>query len=249
MEFIKVIGNDVLHYPSWLLISSSVFMVLLEIAHIVRFMKTLARVHLYLVSFLALLCLQYVLATQDINVPGLTIVVNLFTVSVNLWLLNIWAQLMANHIGYNKAGFIRFVASVWLLLFILSSVATLVGGIYIRIVYKSSYDDCDDCKAIDIILLIWHITLGIAIAANLTQACLTVILQFCLGQVHEDKRKRRSQLGLLSLSSLLLALNNLGILFDIPLVNVIPYLLAHIVFILVCGSIAGIKQMVQISKA
>src|SRR5690606_17849605 len=108
-----------------------------------------------------------------------------------------------------------------------------VGAIYTDYSFKIFNDDCVDCTFVDATLIIWRITLGIAIAANLSQVCLTVILRLvlCLKD-YEDKRKISSQLVCLFLLSLLLALNHFGILFEIPFLDIITFILFHIIFAL-----------------
>jgi hypothetical protein len=234
MSLTETIGNNVLLYPLWLLVTIFTCMIALMVVHMFLCgYKHTFLLHEPLAFCSMLLSLQYASATQGVNVAHLTVLVNAFAVIVNLRLLAIWAQSIERHIGERKAKIIRFIAYGWLLFFVPFSAIASVGAIYTDYSFKIFNDDCVDCTFVDATLIIWRITLGIAIAANLSQVCLTVILRLvlCLKD-YEDKRKISSQLVCLFLLSLLLALNHFGILFEIPFLDIITFILFHIIFAL-----------------
>jgi hypothetical protein len=174
------------------------------------------------------------------NTANLTIITNALTVMANLGLFTIWIQLMRRYTGERKAKVIRFTAYGLLLLLILFSIITCIGSSCIDPESELSYDNCDDCTAFNAMLIIWYITLGISIAANLSQVCLAFIFIFFLHP--EENAPVRRSLIYLFLSFLLLLLNNFGILFDNQILNIFPYLLSHHAFISMCGSVIRFIQ-------
>jgi hypothetical protein len=241
MALTKTLGSAVGHRPLWLLILASIELgsiVLMHLFHC-RDKKSNLLLHGPLALCLGLLFTQYVLATQDINAAHLTIIINAFTVAVNSWILTIWARSMRRCSGECKVEVICFIIFGLALLFMLLSIATWAGAIYINQKFTSPYDDCDNCKIIDVMPIICHAALSISIAVNLSQVCLTFIF-LCFS--YQEHRQGRRLLGYLLLSSLLLLLSNFGILFDIQLLNVIPYWLSSRVFKLMCGPVTHLIQ-------
>jgi hypothetical protein len=235
MLLTETIGNNVCRYPLLLLIFGPAGIFVLAFAHsyLGGDKYIFLRLRLPFYFCLTFLICQYMLAIIGLHAAQLSILANALVVIVNLWLLVIWAQSIRKYIDKRKVKAIRFIAYGWQLLFILSSAATLPGAIHIDYSLIVFNDNCDNCTFIDVTLIIWRITLGIAIAANLSQVCLTLMLRCFLDlKEHPDKRMVHSQLVYLFISSLLLASNHFGILFEVPILYFITFLLFHIVFIL-----------------
>jgi hypothetical protein len=230
----ETFGSDLSHCSSVLLILSSVITCLLAIAYIS--LCVLERSSLpFLMPFalcLILSCVQYSLAAMDINVAHLTVITDVITVLLNIMtFLFVLLEDCIDNSG-TKVNVVQAITASLLLLFILASIATIPEAIYIDFSFTFPNSDYVGCTFIDVALIIWNVTLCIAIAANLWQVCLAFALRSFLDlREHPDKRAIHSLLFYLLLSSLLLALNNFGILFEVPLLNIIPYLLAQVIFI------------------
>jgi hypothetical protein len=230
MSLGDTIGNDVSEYPQWLLIFASVIIGLLGSAHIFRYIQTATPAYLALTACLICLFVQYILATQGTNASYLTAIADSITIIVNTMLLAVWAHSMRDHISKHNAKIIRTAAYGWQILFIVSAIMTLVVAIY-----DGATDDTPTA-----VKIIWWIALGISIVGNLILFGLTVVLQVYLGsEGYEGKRRKRLQLARLSLLFALLVLSKFGTLFEVSLLDLIPYLLFHIMLTLTNSSITG----------
>jgi hypothetical protein len=260
MALTKTFGNDVRHYEPWLLILCSMFMGILAIVHIIQcgHKYTSPRLHILLALCLIFLCAQYVLATQDINASHLTVIANTFSVVANIGLFSIYCGLRGQF--HNNFWMMAscIVTTAWLLLFTASSILILPEAIYIDFSFTPFDNDCEGCTLTNAMLTCWHITLCIAIAANLSQVCFAIGLQFCLDSkkredkqldivppTYEDKQEIRLKLFYLFLLSLSTALNNFGILFDEPFLDIIPYLLAQLIVIPVYMSMVKLNRRIE----
>jgi hypothetical protein len=195
---------------------------------------------------LIFLFVQYLLAAININVAHLTILANTSTIVVNSGLLVTWVQAMAGYINERWVKFIRSITFYWLSLFTLLSITTWIGALCIESKFKSSYDNCDDCTAIDAMLIVWWITLVIAMAANLFQAILVAMLR-CTFSSEAYKQERRL-LGYLSLTSLFFAMNNLSVLLKAPPLDFISYSSSHLIFMQMCKPIADTRHKSNVSN-
>jgi hypothetical protein len=233
MSLAKTFGS-VLHYPSWLLIFGSVIMGMLARAHIVlcRCKESNLRPHAFSAFCLIILCIQYLLATRGIDVGSLTVIADIITVFMNLWILLHVIFEDCIDFSHKKAITKMLLTLILLIPFLMFSIMTIPLAIYNDLSLEFSNNGHNGHASNDKNPTLWQITLGVAIASNLHITFSVFILLFtgCLKE-HKDKEEIRSLLVYLLLSSFLTALNNFGILFEVPLLNVIPYLLAQVIII------------------
>jgi hypothetical protein len=227
----EYIDNDVRNYPLWALIFGSVVMILLAIGHAIRYKQSSRIIHIFFVLSLICLSVQYICATQNINTAFLTLIANSIAIVVNIILFCVWIHSTQEYIDFCTLGCICYTIYFFSFTFVMTIIISFI-----------SLDDAlfseDNHESLRVDLFLWYMVLFISIAGSFIMIFLTVIFQFCLGS-EECKRRKRLRLGLLSLLSLLLLMSEIGTLFEIPLLYVIPFLLFHIIPMLTRDSISG----------
>jgi hypothetical protein len=245
MVLINVVGNDLLRYPIWFLKLGSALIGGLIMVYLIYHVKKAATIYALIMFYLSLLFSQYLLAIFGISGANWTIMVNLCTVAMNIWLFATFIWSIRKHINDYAMKDIRSIALRWTLVFMPFSIVTWGDAVYIDDKFKSSYDNCDDCTIIDAMLIIWWITLVISIIVNLTKACIAVMLRYVL--CSEEHKQERRLLAYLLTSSLSLALNNFAILFEVPFLDMFTHLLTHIMFIPLCNSFVVQRDKLDIN--
>ncbi|RKP05967.1 hypothetical protein THASP1DRAFT_32202 [Thamnocephalis sphaerospora] len=224
------VGNNVVTYPQWALITGTTVVGLFVLGHFVRFTQTRTRAHLVLSGCLICLLVQYALAIRDINAAYLTAVADIFSIIVATMLVAVWSRSMHEKISMENMAIARRTAYSWLGMFFLAVCLTLAVAIHTAITDGVP-------KAI---LVLWLVALGISIIGNLSLLVLTIWLQFKMGaDDYAGKKAKRLQLSRLALLFIFLVLSKFGGLFELAVLDIIPYLLFHAQLLLTRNAISG----------
>jgi hypothetical protein len=228
LKLSEYVDNGAYDCPFWTLILGSAIMILLAIGHIIRLIQSSKKLHILFVLSLICSTVQYICATQNIDITFLTLIADFFAISSNTALFYFWIKSMMLSVGSCSLFLVHFVLLPFIPVLLTFIVVTLIG-----MYYPTSYKDNHEFN--DFGLTFWEVTLITSIVGNIILTLFTLSLQCRLepyGLSGGQRKQKRLQLACLSLLSLLLLVSKFGILFGIPLLYTVPFLLFHTIPIL-----------------
>ncbi|KAI9593857.1 hypothetical protein BDF19DRAFT_150762 [Syncephalis fuscata] len=226
----ETIGNNVTNYSQWSLITITGVIGVFALAHLARFVQTKTRAHIFLSIFLIILAIQFGLAIRGINADYLSSVAEIFSRIVATMLVAIWATSMRDKISVSHMQLARRVAYSWLLLYLIAAGITLAVAIYTV---------ATDALPLSISIL-WLVALGIALLGDFSLILLTLWLHIRM-KSGEFLGRRVKRMQLLRLSALftLLIISKFGGLFSITILELVPYLIFHLMLLVTENAISG----------
>ncbi|KAI8050320.1 hypothetical protein BDF22DRAFT_778130 [Syncephalis plumigaleata] len=218
----ETIGNNVVGYAQWSLITITSVIGVFAIAHLIRFAQTKTRAHYWLYNLVWLFVHQC---------RYLSSVAEIFSRIVATMLIAIWATSMRDQISTAHMSLARRVAYSWLLFYFIAACITLSVAIYIA--------STDVAHPLSISVL-WLVALGIALLGDFSLILLTLWLHLRMKQdAFAGRSIKRMQLLRLSALFTLLCISKFGGLFNLSIMELVPYLLFHMLLLVNKQAISG----------
>ncbi|KAI9593951.1 hypothetical protein BDF19DRAFT_423995 [Syncephalis fuscata] len=215
----KMLPEDILQ-PTF--IGISVVCGIVACLHGVRQWQTHTRGHSILAMAVLITMIDFILAAIDYNTTYLCCISELLTIMIPTILFAIWSTSMRDRTSFSHVAIMRGIAYTWLVLFIMAAIliALAVKSAAKNSIINSTY------------VIIWYIGIGINLVGCGIIIILGILLQVVTTKDEFDGKSAKSrQMICLCTVFGLFSILNVGRIFDLLPVYIIPYLTIHIIFL------------------